>query len=220
MVSRNWILDEVPRKKTAHARRNARGPKLRIPRESDARKRETINIRGQRRASIFRIPALFLRSGAYVCVRACCYIHTYSPIYRGGNLEISRSPRVVSCAYRDACVVRSLLLPPRTPRFTILFFSLFFLFLPSTPLSVALCNELRLRAKKTTLVPRGHWPGPEEARSAIGPSTRRRWTKLNRAEPSRAEPIHQTGLIYIRSCSPSILCIVDLDGALTAVPFP
>lgn len=102
MVSRNWILDEVPRKKTAHARRNARGPKLRIPRESDARKRETINIRGQRRASIFRIPALFLRSGVYVCVRACCYIHTYSPIYRGGNLEISRSPRVVSCAYRDA----------------------------------------------------------------------------------------------------------------------
>lgn len=86
-------------------------PKLRIAREREkGSEKETINICGQRTASIFRIPAPFLRSDAYVCVHALTYTRIRRFIARVTSRFTIASPRVVSCAYRNACVVRSLFL--------------------------------------------------------------------------------------------------------------
>jgi len=120
----------------------------------------------------------------YMCVACHVYTHTdvqhaYLPIYREGNLEIHG--RLSTCRFlpvsQCVCVRCDLLSPsqiPQSPSYLFLFRHRF----------SSYC-ALWVRAKKAALVPRGHWPGLEEARTAIGLSTFR----TGEAETSRAEAI-------------------------------
>jgi len=95
-----------------------------------------------------------------------------------GQPRDSRSLLHVSFLVRIAMLVWCCLLSPSRIPLPYLFFSLSTLF-------AVLCIELWICVKKMALVPRGHWPGLEEARITIGLSTFR----TGEAKTSEAEPI-------------------------------
>lgn len=156
-------------------------------------------------------PALFLRSARIYITCRHVYTHTqhaYSPIYRGGNLEIHG--RLSTCRFLSILAMRvwcAVSFPPRGSLIVPNFFFFRYRFSP--------CCAPNFEPKKMALVSRGHWPGLEEASTAIGLSIfHTSETETSRAEPSRVD--YSTTNIYSLS---STFCIVDLDGALTAVPF-
>jgi len=123
-------------------------------------------------------------------------------IYREGSLEIHG--RFSTCRFLR--VSRCVCAPPGP-----LVLDIFFLGIAFRRASAA--NYVRMkRPWSHAAIGRAR----RKPRSAIGP---RRFFVA--AEPSRAEPISRTRTFRPFARSPgTLLCIVDLDGALTAVPFP
>lgn len=159
----------------------------------------------------------------YARIHACC-VHARTHAHHF-PLDLSRggaasrftvdSPRVVSCAYRDACVPRmppSLSSPPLLPRSAI-FFSSSSLSAALLQRTLSMCEENDLGPTRLLAEPRGSLDRRLDDCQFFVPS---------RAEPGRARPSRaDTADTHASPArSPGTLCIVDLDGALTAVPFP
>lgn len=155
-------MDFHEKKLAAPPRIRPQSPLPNCKREKKRRvKPRSINIYGQRRARVYfsRIHSSYAQR-MHKCV---CDLSRRQPRDSRSLLHVSIS-----------CAVSRLLWDARIcGAFSSFSFSisLFFYRVARVLFSVPPRCAAWVCAKKLTLIPRGHWPGPEEARSSIGPSS-------------------------------------------------